>query len=121
MKPKPIHGFKRVRNATRYSCQGLKAAFQNEAAFQEELLLASLMIPAAVYFADGYIDRVLLIGSVVLVLITELINSAIEAVVDRVGSEYHSLSKRAKDIGSASVMMTMLLTAYIWIEVLFLS
>ncbi len=119
MKPKPIHGFKRIKNATRYSCQGLVAAFKNEAAFREELLLASIMIPAAFYLGDGQLERMMLIASVVLVLVVELLNSAVEAVVDRVGDEYHELAGRAKDIGSAAVMVTMFLTGYIWLEVLF--
>ena len=118
MQPKTTHGLKRIKNATRYSCQGLKAAFKNEPAFQEEVILASIMIPIALIFADGQLERLLLIGSVVLVLVAELFNSAIEAVVDRVGTEHHELAGRAKDIGSAAVMVTMLLTGYTWLEIL---
>ncbi|RTZ13802.1 diacylglycerol kinase [Vibrio aquaticus] len=119
MKPKTTHGFKRIKNATRYSCQGLKAAFKHEPAFQEEVVLASLMIPAAFFIADSQLERFALIGTVVLVLVAELFNSAIEAVVDRASPEHHPLAGRAKDIGSAAVMVTMLLTAYVWLEVLF--
>ncbi len=78
------------------------------------------MIPTAVMLDITQVERILLIATVVLVLIAELFNSAIEAVVDRIGPEHHPLSGRAKDIGSAAVMLTMLLTAYVWAEVLFL-
>jgi len=119
LKPKTTHGFKRLKNATRYSCQGLKAAFKHEPAFQEEIVLAALMIPAAFFIADSQLERILLIATVVLVLVAELFNSAIEAVVDRIGEELHPLAGRAKDIGSAAVMVTMLLAGYTWIEILF--
>lgn len=119
MPDKTLHGFKRIKNATKYSYQGLKAAFKHEPAFQEEVVLAALMIPAALFIGDSQWERILLIATVVLVLIAELFNSAIEAVVDRVGTEHHELAGRAKDIGSAAVMVTMLLTGYIWLEILF--
>ena len=77
------------------------------------------MIPAALFIGDSQGERILLIATVVLVLIAELFNSAIEAVVDRVGTEHHELAGRAKDIGSAAVMVTMLLTGYVWLEILF--
>ncbi|OLQ89838.1 diacylglycerol kinase, partial [Vibrio panuliri] len=114
MKSKSSHGFKRVFNATRYSWQGLVAAFKNEAAFREEVLLTFIMLPVALWLDVTQVERILLVGTVVLVLIIELINSAIEAVVDRIGSEHHELSGRAKDIGSAAVMLAMLLTGYTW-------
>ncbi|MBN3495069.1 MULTISPECIES: diacylglycerol kinase [Vibrio] len=120
MPQKTLHGLKRIKNATRYSFQGLKAAFQNEPAFREEVVLAAVMIPIACWLDVTQIDRILLIATVVLVLIAELFNSAIEAVVDRIGEEQHELAGRAKDIGSAAVMITMLLTGYVWLEVLFL-
>lgn len=120
MAKKSLHGFKRVLNATRYSCQGLKATFQNEPAFREEVLLAFIMIPAALLMDVTQIERILLIAVVVLVLFAELVNSAIEAVVDRIGAEQHELSGRAKDIGSAAVMVTMLLAGYVWLEILIL-
>ncbi|MCG9685085.1 diacylglycerol kinase [Vibrio sp. Isolate23] len=119
MPQKTLHGFKRIKNATRYSCQGLKAAFQNEPAFREEVVLAALMIPTAFWLDVSQSERILLIATVMLVLIAELFNSAIEAVVDRIGQEQHELAGRAKDIGSAAVMITMLLTGYVWVEVLF--
>ncbi|GAK84816.1 diacylglycerol kinase [Vibrio ponticus] len=119
MKPKSTHGLKRIFNATRYSWQGLVAAFKNEAAFREEILLAAVMLPVAFWLDVTQVERILLIATVVLVLIVELINSAVEAVVDRIGSERHELSGRAKDIGSAAVLLAMLLTAYTWATILF--
>ncbi|MGD8118679.1 diacylglycerol kinase [Vibrio sp. TRT 29B02] len=119
MQPKTTHGLKRLKNATRYSCQGLKAAFKNEPAFREEILLAALMIPVAILLAENQWQRILLIATIVLVLIAELFNSAIEAVVDRIGTEQHEMAGLAKDLGSASVMVTMLLTGYVWLDILF--
>ncbi|MEF1256659.1 MULTISPECIES: diacylglycerol kinase [unclassified Vibrio] len=119
MQPKTTHGLKRLKNATRYSCQGLKAAFKNEPAFREEILLAALMIPVAILLGENQWQRILLIATVVLVLIAELFNSAIEAVVDRIGTEQHEMAGLAKDLGSASVMVTMLLTGYVWLDILF--
>jgi len=115
---KTLHGLKRIKNATRYSWQGLKAAFKHEPAFQEEIILAAIMIPAALFIADNQWERVLLIATVVLVLVAELFNSAIEAAVDRVGTEHNELAGRAKDIGSAAVMVSMLLTGYVWVEII---
>ncbi|MYM61459.1 diacylglycerol kinase [Vibrio sp. OCN044] len=120
MTQKTLHGLKRIKNATRYSCQGLRSAFSNEPAFREEVVLSVIMIPTAVILDITQVERILLIATVILVLIAELFNSAIEAVVDRIGPEQHPLSGQAKDIGSAAVMLTMLLTAYVWAEVLFL-
>ncbi|MCY9805300.1 diacylglycerol kinase [Vibrio scophthalmi] len=117
---KTKHGFKRLFNATRFSYQGLQAAFKTEAAFREELILACIMIPLAFWLDVSQIERILMIACVVLVMVMELINSAIEAVVDRIGTEHHELSGKAKDIGSATVMLTMLLTVYVWVEILFL-
>ncbi|EOU2519084.1 diacylglycerol kinase [Vibrio cholerae] len=112
-------GFRRVINATGYSWQGLKAAFQHEAAIRQELAL--LVIAAGVLCLLGLpiLERLLMFSSVVLVLIIELVNSAIEAVVDRVGSERHELSGRAKDIGSAAVMVSLLLAGLIWGSLLY--
>ncbi len=112
-------GFRRVINATGYSWQGLKAAFQHEAAIRQELAL--LVIAAGVLCLLGLpiLERLLMFSSVVLVLIVELINSAIEAVVDRVGAERHELSGRAKDIGSAAVMVSLLLSGLIWGSLLY--
>lgn len=111
-------GFTRVIKAAGYSLKGLKAAWINEAAFRQESVAALLAVIIACWLDISYIDRLLLISSVVLVAIVELINSAIEAVVDRVGSEYHELSGRAKDIGSAAVFITIGLALVIWATVL---
>ncbi|KGY10992.1 diacylglycerol kinase [Vibrio tubiashii] len=118
MPHKTLHGLKRIRNATYYSWQGLKATFKHEPAFQEEIILAAIMIPAAFFIANTQWERVLLIATVVLVLVAELFNSAIEAAIDRVGTEHNELAGRAKDMGSAAVMVTMLLTGYVWLEIL---
>lgn len=113
-------GLKRIILATGYSLQGLKSAFKHEAAFRQELLLAAIFIPLACYLDVSQIERLLLIAPIFLVIITEIINSAIEAVVDRIGSEHHELAGRAKDLGSAAVLVALILCAYIWIEILFL-
>lgn len=107
-------GFTRIINAAGYSWLGLKAAFKHEAAFRQELALAIALIPLAVWLGQSSIERALLIGSVLLVLIVELINSAIEAVVDRFGNEQHELSGRAKDIGSAAVMVALINVIVVW-------
>ncbi|MFL7866163.1 MULTISPECIES: diacylglycerol kinase [Vibrio] len=112
-------GIRRIFNATGYSWQGLKAAFQHEAAIRQELVL--LLVAAGILSVVDLplIERLLMFASVVLVLIVELINSAIEAVVDRVGAERHELSGRAKDIGSAAVMVSLLLAGLIWGSLLY--
>ena len=114
-------GFKRIILAMGYSFQGLKSAFKNEAAFRQELLLAAILIPIAFLVNVSQLERILLIAPIFLVMIIEIINSAIEAVVDRISSEKHELSGRAKDMGSAAVLIALALTAYIWIEILFFS
>ncbi|MGJ3355865.1 diacylglycerol kinase [Providencia sp. Je.9.19] len=111
-------GLTRVIKAAGYSLKGLKAAWVNEAAFRQESVAAIIAIIIAFYLDISYIDRILLVSVVVLVAIVELINSAIEAVVDRVGSEYHELSGRAKDIGSAAVFISIGLALFVWVIVL---
>ncbi|WOB91385.1 diacylglycerol kinase [Providencia sp. PROV175] len=113
-----VKGFTRVIKAAGYSLKGLKAAWVNEAAFRQESVAAIIAIFIAFYLDISYIDRILLVSSVVLVAIVELLNSAIEAVVDRIGSEYHELSGRAKDIGSAAVFVSIGLALFIWVLVL---
>ncbi|MBQ0367805.1 MULTISPECIES: diacylglycerol kinase [Providencia] len=113
-----VKGFTRVIKAAGYSLKGLKAAWVNEAAFRQESVAAIIAIFIAFYLDISYIDRILLVSSVVLVAIVELLNSAIEAVVDRIGSEYHELSGRAKDIGSAAVFVSIGLALLIWVLVL---
>jgi len=107
-------GLKRIVNAAGYSWSGLKATFRHEAAFRQELLLCCLLLPVAIVMADDGIELALLIGSLLLVLIVELINSAVEAVVDRFGGEVHELAGRAKDIGSAAVLLSLLNVLVIW-------
>ncbi len=111
-------GLKRVIKAAGYSWAGLKAAFRHEAAFRQELALCLVLIPAGLWLGQTGMERALLIGSLFLVLIVELLNSAIEAVVDRFGGEQHELSGRAKDIGSAAVFIALLNMMVIWVLVL---
>lgn len=107
-------GLTRVLYAARYSAAGLSAAWRLESAFRQEIVLALVMLPAAWWLGSSWVERALLIGSVLLVLIVELLNSGIEAVVDRVSMDLHELSKRAKDYGSAAVMLSLLLCGGIW-------
>lgn len=122
MQPSPHKsktGLKRILNAFHYSMDGLKAAYQHEHAFRQELFLAAILIPLALYLEPGMIGRVLMIASVLLVLVVELLNSAIEAAVDRISLENHELIKRAKDMGSAAVFIALLNVAVTWGLVLF--
>jgi diacylglycerol kinase (ATP) len=115
--PKPLVGIARIVAALRHSADGLVEAFRSEAAFRQELALCAVLIPLAVWLPVGGLERLLLIGSLVAVLVVELLNTAIEAVVDRVGLERHPLSKTAKDIGSAAVLLTLLMAAGTWLTV----
>lgn len=107
-------GLTRIIKATGYSFKGLKSAFQHEAAFRQELLLVLLMSPFALWLGNSAAEKAVLLISLFIVLIAELLNSAIEAIVDRVGLEYHELSGRAKDIGSAAVFIALTQVAVIW-------
>lgn len=111
-------GLSRVLHAARYSADGLAAALRHESAFRQEVLLAVLMLPAAWWLGRTWVERALLAGSVLLVMIVELLNSGIEAVVDRVSMDLHPLSKRAKDYGSAAVLLALLLCGGIWLAAL---
>lgn len=111
-------GFKRVAMATYYSYRGIVAAIKHEAAFRQELFLACLLLPVAFFLPVTSVERILLIAMIALVLIVELLNSAVEAVVDRVGIEHHELAGRAKDLGSAAVFVALLLCVYTWLAVL---
>lgn len=111
-------GLSRLWHATSYSLQGLQAGWQ-EKAFRLEAQLACLLLPTAFFLGQNWVERVLLAGSVLLVLITELLNSGIEAAIDRIGPEIHPLSKKAKDLGSAAVLLSLLLTGLIWCSALF--
>lgn len=107
-------GMQRVWNALHYSLAGLRAAFSCEDAFRQEALLAALLIPVSFFLPVSGVGRALMIASVLLVLIVELLNSAIEAAVDRVSLDRHHLSKRAKDIGSAAVLLALINVAVVW-------
>lgn len=111
-------GIKRIVKATGYSIQGLKAAFKHEAAIRQELGLLVFAIVLVSLFDVTIVERILMLGVVVLVLIVELLNSAVEAVVDRVGVEYHELSGRAKDIGSAAVLVALGFAGFTWAYIL---
>lgn len=112
-------GVRRLLNAFAYSYDGLCAAYRHEDAFRQEVWLAVLLIPLACFLPSSGIGKALMIASVLLVIIVELINSAIEATVDRISLENHILAKRAKDIGSAAVLMTLLNALLVWGLVLF--
>ena len=107
-------GLDRVIRATGYSVAGLQSAYRGESAFRQEFWLAVLLLPIAFWLGRGWVEVVLLAGTVMLVLIVELLNSAIEAAIDRISFEIHDLSKRAKDIGSAAVFLSLLLCAGTW-------
>jgi diacylglycerol kinase (ATP) len=111
-------GVQRVINATRYSLEGLAAAARHEDAFRQELILAVVLVPLGVWLGADGVERALLAGSVLMVLVVELLNSAVEATVDRVSLEDHQLAKRAKDLGSAAVMMSLATVALVWLLVL---
>ncbi len=107
-------GIRRIWNALSYSLDGLRAAYRHEDAFRQEVLLAVVLVPAACFIPVSGIGKALLIGSVLLVLVVELLNSAVEATVDRISLENHRLAKRAKDIGSAAVLLSLANVAIIW-------
>ncbi len=109
---------RRVARAAGYSLAGLRAALKHEAAFRQEAALFVILAPLGFWLGRNGIERSLLIGSLVLVLIVELLNSAVEAAVDRIGSEQHELSGRAKDMGSAAVLLALLLVVAVWALVL---
>lgn len=111
-------GLRRLINATRYSAQGFKAAWKTEDAFRQESVLAVILIPVAVLLPVSLVYKLLLSGSVILVLIVEVLNSAIEAVVDRFGGEIHPLSGKAKDLGSAAVLLALMLALITWASIL---
>ncbi len=112
-------GLRRIANATRNSLAGLASAWRCEAAFRQEVLAACLLIPLALLLDVPALGKAAMIASVLLVLVVELINSAIEATVDRISLERHELAGRAKDLGSAAVMLALVLAATVWAFVLF--
>ena len=115
---KTRRGFSRMWHATGYSLAGLKAGWF-ETAFRQEALAAMVMVPASFWLGSTWIETAVLCTSVVIVLIVELLNTAIEAAIDRIGPEWHDLSKRAKDMGSAAVLLSLLLCAGIWAAALY--
>lgn len=110
-------GLARLIAATRYSLAGLRAAWRHEAAFRQEVFVLVLLLPLAWWLGESMVQRILLVGSWLLVLVVELLNSAIEATVDRIGQDRHDLSARAKDLGSAAVMTSLILAAACWLAV----
>ena len=104
----------RIVRATKYSYAGLRKAFIREAAFRQELILAFILAPVAVWLGDSGVERALMIGVLLLVLIVELLNSAIETAVDRIGAEFHELSGIAKDLGSAAVFISLIAVPIVW-------
>ena len=111
-------GLTRLVKATQFSWKGLQAAFANEQAFRQEVCLGIVLIPLALYLGGDGLERALLISVVLLILVIELINSGIEAIVDRVSTDHHELSGRAKDIGSAAVLLSLINAAIVWALVL---
>ena len=112
-------GITRIINAAGYSWLGIKAAYKHEAAFRQELLLCLLLLPVALYFGASYADKAILIASLVFILLVEILNSALEAVVDRQGDEIHELSGRAKDMGLAAVLFAFIIAGLVWFAILF--
>ncbi|MBK7026566.1 MAG: diacylglycerol kinase [Polaromonas sp.] len=111
-------GISRIMHAGGYSIAGLKAGWQ-ETAFRQETMLAIFLLPLSFWLGENWIETALLAGSVIFVLVVELLNTGIETAIDRIGPEWHELSKRAKDMGSAAVLLSLLLCAGIWLAALF--
>lgn len=111
-------GFTRIVKAGQYSWQGIRAAYQHEEAFRQESWLCMVLIPLGLYLGDGGVEKALLVATALLIPIVEILNSAIEAVVDRFGGELHELSGRAKDMGSAAVALSIGLMVIVWLLVL---
>ena len=111
-------GLRRLLLAAGYSSKGLRAAWCQEAAFRQELILTLVLIPVALWLDFSVMERLLLIAVLMLVLVIELLNSAIEAAIDRIGPERHELSGQAKDLGSAAVFLSLLLAGVVWVSLL---
>ena len=105
---------RRILGALTYSCKGLRACYVHEEAFRVEVYLAMIMVPLGLWLGSTPVEKALLVGSVVLVLIVELLNSAVEAAIDRIGTEFAELSGRAKDQGSAAVLLAILVMVVVW-------
>ena len=111
-------GLKRLINAFGYSIAGILAAFKHEDAFRQEVILTVILVPIALYYGQTSIEQTLMISSLLLIIIVELLNSSIEATVDRISVKHHKLAKRAKDIGSAAVFFSLINAAAIWFLIL---
>ena len=111
-------GLDRLRHAMGYSFEGLRAGW-HEAAFRQEVLLAIVLLPGALFVGRNWVECALLAGSVLLVMIVELLNTGIETAIDRIGPEWHDLSKRAKDMGSAAVLLSLLICGGIWVAAIY--
>ncbi len=111
-------GIGRIVKAARFSAQGLVSAWRHEAAFRQELIATLLLAPVALWLGQTTVERILLLGSCLLVILTELLNSAIEATVDRFGAEHHELSGRAKDLASAAVFVSLIIVALVWVPLI---
>ena len=107
-------GLRRLRDASGYSAAGLATAWRSEEAFRQEVLLAAALIPLALWLGQTAMERMVLIGAWLLVMIVEVLNSSIEATVDRIGDDHHVLSGKAKDLGSAAVFLSLVLAALAW-------
>jgi len=119
MSARGSQGLERIIKATAYSWQGLQATFRNEAAFRQELLLTLIMAPLGLWLGRSGVERALLVGVLLLILIVELLNTCIEVVVDRIGAESHELSGLAKDMASAAVFVSLVNAGVVWALVLF--
>ena len=111
-------GIKRLANAFTYSVAGTLAAFKHEDAFRQEVILSTILIPLAIYLGQTAIEQALMVTSILLIIIVELLNSSVEATVDRISVKRHKLSKRAKDIGSAAVFFSLVNAAVVWFLIL---
>jgi diacylglycerol kinase (ATP) len=107
-------GIRRIWNAAGYSIAGIRAGWDHEVAFRQEIILCMALVPAAIWLGNTAVERALLVGSCLLVLVVELLNSAIEAAIDRIGEDSHKLSGRAKDMGSAAVFFSLWIVIMIW-------
>lgn len=117
--PKRKTGFARVFAATRYSVDGLRLALKSETAFRQEFALFLVLAPLGYWLGNSDLERIALVGVLVVVLIVELLNTAVEAVVDRVSADFHELSRQAKDLGSAAVFLSLCLVVFTWSLILF--
>lgn len=113
-------GWRRLVNALHFSMNGFKATFRTEEAFQQEVILSLVLLPLGYYLGEGAAEKVILIGSVLLVMIVELLNTAVERAIDRISFDRHELSKEAKDMGSAAVLLTIALAVMAWAIILLL-